>query len=200
MAFKELSGGSGGNILKWQTAGQVVEGRLIGTKRGKVFNGRPSTLAIVAHANGTQTTMPLPTVLEGRFIENDIKPGTTIRVTYLGLVAGKQGGAQYKDFRLEADDSTIGQPLPAILAPAVQPAQPAVQPPAATPPVAQPATVPVAPVVPASEYDGLAAKLMEKVGAAAAGPMLNALAQLYPDPATRTEQLKLALRTQGVQV
>lgn len=200
MGFKELGGGGNGTILKWSTPGQVVEGRLVGQKRGKVFNGRPSSLAIIQQANGVQITAPLTTVLESRLLENNVMPGATLRITYIGLAPGKNGGNGYKDFKVEIDESTVGQPIP----PAVQPAQPG-QPAAVPAPVQQPATVPavVAPPVEPSgdaEYDGFALALVGKVSLAAAQPMLNALKQLYPDLAARKEQLKAALRTQGVAV
>ncbi len=65
MAYKELvgAGGNGGTVLKWDKPGQVVEGRLVATKRGKVFNGRPTTLAIIKQKDGVDITIPLTTVL-----------------------------------------------------------------------------------------------------------------------------------------
>ena len=184
MAFKELGGGSGGNVLKWATPGQSVEGRLVGTKRGKVFSGRPSTLAVIKQTNGAEIIVPLTTVLEGRFIENELKPGTVIRITYLGLAAGKNGGNSYKDFKLEIDDASIpagGAPVSLAQAQAQAQAQ-------------APAAVPAS----GSEYDILAAKLSDKVGPAAAAPMLNALAQMYPDATERLIQLRQACKWQGV--
>ena len=176
MGFRELAGGSGGTIYKWTTPGQVVEGRYVGSKRGKVFNGRPSTLGTVKNAAGVDIVFGMTTVLESR-LENDIKPGTVIRITYLGLEPGKNGGNGYKNFKLEIDDDG-----------------------GITPPVEQPSAPPVvgSAAPSGSEYDILAGKLSLKVGASAAAPMLNALGQMYPDPAERLKQLQQACKSQGV--
>ena len=182
MAFKELSGGSGGTIYKWGTPGQVVEGRYVGSKRGKVFNGRPSTLGTVKNAAGVDVVFGMTTVLESQFLENEIKPGTVIRITYLGLEPGKNGGNGYKNFKLEIDDSSTPT--------GASPAASAPQTPAPAATASADAT--------GSEYDILAGKLSLKVGASAAAPMLNALGQMYPDPAERLKQLQQACKSQGV--
>lgn len=188
MAFKEVNNGAAGNWIKWQQPGQVVEGRLIGVKTGKAFQGRnaPSRFAIIEKSDASRVNMPLTTVLESAFA--DINPGVVVRVTYLGTAKG-QSGVDYKNFKVEVDDggapTALSQAAPgAVFAGAAAPPIPA-------------GYVPVQ-SAPANEYDTLSVKLIEKVGEAAGKAQLAALAQLVPDPAVRTQALKQQLTQLGV--
>lgn len=178
MAFKELGGGNTGAIVKWNTPGQIIEGRLVLVKNGKKFanNPEPSKLAVIAQADGTQVTVPLTAVLAARVVENNVQPGTLLRITYRGTAKGK-GGVEYKDFLFEADDS--GAPVDNRTASDAQLFGASNKP------------------APASEYDQLALRLVGKEGQAVAGPMLAALEQIFKDPAERLEQLKKAVAQRG---
>ncbi len=194
MAFKELVGSGGiGTVLKWQTPGQVVQGRLVATKRGKVFNGRTTTLAIIKQENGVDITIPLTTVLESRFIENNLAPGNVLRITFTGKETGKNG-MEYKAFKLEIDDNS--EPVP----PAAQ--QNVTGP---TPAEIEAAKAmlagldrPTEPAPPASEYDRLLAVLhaSNPKGAAA---IKGALEAMYPE-SERLGKLKETLVHQGIKV
>ncbi|MGH6691901.1 MAG: hypothetical protein ACREF4_14625, partial [Gammaproteobacteria bacterium] len=179
MAFKEISNGTAGNMVKWQTPGQTVEGRLIGIKNGKVFNGKQTRIAIIEKPDASRVNAPLTTVLESNFAE--INPGAVVRVTYLGTVKG-QSGDEYKNFKVEVDDGgTSG----------VSPASPDLTQQLVTT-FANAGSAVTAPTV--GEYDRLSGLLCQKVGDAAGKAQLAALAQLVPDQATREKALAEQLR------
>lgn len=186
MAFRPINGsggGEGGSVMKWTTLGQSVQGRVVGYKNGRVFptlkGPKQSRLLILDVGNGVQTAVPLPSDLsDDKQIEYNAKPGSFVKITLAEFVKTNQP-QPYKKFELLVDDGTDG-PAPQ------QPSQ-------------QPATSAASASAPAS-YDNLAALLSAKVGPAAATPMLNALQQLYPDPAVRLENLKQTLRANGVAV
>lgn len=180
MAFKEINKGAGRNVLKWQTPGQVVQGRFIGARNGKVFNGRQARIASIEQSGGSSINIPLTTVLEGVF--GDLHPGVMVRVTYIGQATG-HSGEQYKNFRVEVDDGGVAPfggmaPTPAALVAIFLISQPSMP--------------------PASKYEEMCAKLREKVGAAAGKAQIAALEQLVPDQATRENALAQQLRVLGV--
>lgn len=187
MAFKELTGGNGGTVLKWDRPGQVVEGRLVATKRGKVFNGRPTTLAIIKQNDGVDVTIPLTTVLESRFLENSIQNGSILRITYTGKETSPSSKLEYKAFRLEIDDTTA--------AAAAGPSAAEIE--AAKTMLAN-LGEPQEPQAPASEYGRLLA-LLEKSNPKGAAAIKGALEAMYPE-AERLGKLKETLVQQGIKV
>ncbi len=196
MAYKELAGTSGGTVLKWDKPGQVVEGRLVATKRGKVFNGRPTTLAIIKQSDGVDITIPLTTVLESRFIENSIQNGTQLRITYTGKETSPSSKMEYKAFTLEADmDGAPATSAPIAGASNGGPSAAEIE--AAKAMLAK-LGKPVEQVPPASEYDRLLAVLnaSNPKGAAA---IKGALEAMYPE-AERLGALKETLVQQGIKV
>lgn len=199
MAFKEMNGAgsNGGTVLKWNTVGQVVEGRLVATKRGKVFNGRPTTLAIVKQADGVDVTFPLTTVLESRFIENSIAPGQVIRVTYTGKETSATSKMEYKAFKLEVDDQGVAAPAPVAAPQNVTGPTPA-EIEAAKAMLAK-LGQPVVQVPALSEYDRLLA-LLNASNPKGAAAIKGALEGMFPEGAERLDALKNTLVQQGIKV
>lgn len=195
MAFKELNGagGNGGTVLKWDRPGQVVEGRLVATKRGKVFNGRPTTLAIIKQQDGVDITIPLTTVLESRFIENSVQNGSILRITYTGKETSPSSKMEYKAFKLEIDDAS---------APAVAPQTSVTGPSAAEIEAAKAMLAglgkPQEPQAPVNEYDRLLALLAQSNPKGAAA-IKGALEASFPE-AERLAKLKDVLAQQGIKV
>ena len=178
MAFREKEG-SGGNTFKWDSPGTVLEGRLIGFKKGKTFsnNPRPSDLVIIQQKDGVQVIAGAPSVLYGKLTDPPAVPiGSIVRITYLGEQQGKT--AKYKGFKVEVDEAPVAVDIAAKVANLIAP---------------QPIQGGV------GDYDALAARLRAH-NPAGADAQLAMLTQLYPDAATRTEQLKVALKQQGVAV
>ncbi len=170
MAFRELTN-SGGAMLKWEHVGvnTSIEGTVQAFKSGKVFNGRPSKLAVLVGPDGkTEMTIPLPTKLENAFIEYGIVPGVYVRITHLGMVQGKT--ARYRDFRLEYDDERGERPRALSPTPAPAPAQ-------------------------QSELAALTAALVARKGQAAADSILNAAKAIAK---TEEEQVKVLRQAMGV--
>lgn len=177
MARREIQGSGEGGIkpISWTTIGQRVAGRLVAVKNGKVFNGRQSRLAMIDQGDGNP---PIPVPLtsdlaDDKQFERNVRPGDYVEITLKELIKGKQP-QPYKKFSLVIDDGApAGAPTPAASA---------------------------QPLAAGGDYDALSAKLVERVGAVPATSMLNALRDMYSDPAVRLEELKKTLRLQGVTV
>lgn len=180
MGFRPVTGtgNGGGDVFKWTTVGQTVTGRLVGCKNGKVFSGRQSRLAVIDVGNGVQIPVPLTSDLaDDKQFESAVKPGNLVKITLVELVKTKQP-QPYKKFELLIDDGTEGP---------------------ANAPVTS-GNLPAAQSTSSMSVAQMEAALTAKVGAAGAAPMLNALKQLYADPAVFEQKLRETLKTQGVQV
>lgn len=171
MAFRQLKGSSGGgNYVKWDTP-KTVKGRLVGFIHGQ-YKGKPTTSIKLRQDDGTEVIVNGSAVIEGTGLYQE-QPGVMVEFVFKGKVQGKGGGNPYNDIDVfvdspEPDPSTVKAP-----------------------------SAPSAPASGVSEYDTLVAKLTigNPKGAAA---MVNALAELHPDMAVRTEKLRAVLKEAGI--
>lgn len=178
MAFRQLKGGGGGTYVKWDTP-KTVKGRLVSLIRG-TYKGQPTTTIVLRQEDGVEVKVNGSAVIEGTGLYNE-PAGVMVELVFKGKAKGKSG-LQYNDIDVFVDSP---EPDPS--------ARPTAAPTAgATPTTAAPGTT-----APASDYDTLIAtlQLANPKGAAA---MIQALTNLYPDPAVRIEKLRAALKEQGV--
>jgi hypothetical protein len=103
MGYKLLNSNAS-ELLRWETPGQVVEGKLIGYRPGKRFGDRESRFAVLETRDGRQYRVPLPTALDGVLRDAGIEPGAGLRITYRGTRLGKNG-REFKDFQVEVEEA-----------------------------------------------------------------------------------------------
>lgn len=105
--------GNNGPIIKWNAAGQLLEGTYLGLRNGKKFanNPEPSKLVDIRKPDGTQVTAGAPTALAGKL--SDLKPGTYVWIKYDGTQRG-QSGTEFKAFTVEIDVPDGTTPPPGV--------------------------------------------------------------------------------------
>lgn len=92
---------SGGEYVKWETPGQVVEGIWRGTSPGKPApDGKPTMLGTIETPAG-RVRFSATTVLKDRL--ELIHEGYAVRLTYTGTQKSK-GGMSFKAFKVEVED------------------------------------------------------------------------------------------------
>lgn len=107
--------GGGGPILKWKDfpVEGVIEGKFLGIRDGREFQGKKSRLVSVEKSDGSGTvTAPANTVIENNLV--GVAVGTLVRIVHLGMTRGK-GDVEYRNFDIFVDDNgasgTITPPL-----------------------------------------------------------------------------------------
>jgi len=106
-----LKRGGGGPILKWKDfpVGGEIEGKFLGIRDGREFQGKKSRLASIEKADGT-VTVPANSVIENNLA--GVSVGTFVKIVHLGMTRGK-GGVEYRNFDIFVDDS--GAPAPSVV-------------------------------------------------------------------------------------
>jgi len=85
----------GGEFVKWETAGQALEGEWVGASDGKF-----GPVGEIRTESGG-VTFPLHTALLDKM--QRIRPGVEVRIEYTGKVMGKNG-KEYKSFNVMVDE------------------------------------------------------------------------------------------------
>ncbi len=86
-------------ITKFEVQGHEVMGLYHGTRDGKY-----GPLGVIETDDGEEIIFPLHTMLQSRL--EDVNPGTTIRIVYLGYATSPKTNRQYKNFSVFiADDN-----------------------------------------------------------------------------------------------
>jgi len=95
--------GGGGPILKWKDfpVGGEIEGKFLGIRDGREFQGKKSRLASIEKADGT-VTVPANSVIENNLA--GVPVGASVKIVHLGMTRGK-GGVEYRNFDIFVDDS-----------------------------------------------------------------------------------------------
>jgi hypothetical protein len=96
MAKWRQIGGGGGEIRKWETQGDTLEGIFRGIAPGKFGD-----LGVLEEPDGKTVRFPVHTALQEKVA--GLKEGQTVKIEYLGLHEGKSG-RKYKDFMVWVDD------------------------------------------------------------------------------------------------
>src|SRR3990167_83266 len=96
--------GGGGPILKWKDfpVDGVIEGKFLGVRNGREFQGKMSRLISIEKSDGSGTvSAPANTVIENNVA--GVPVGAMIRIVHLGMTSGK-AGVEYRNFDIFVDD------------------------------------------------------------------------------------------------
>lgn len=175
MAKYVSSSGGSGSFAKFQTIGEKHDGVLVGIRQlpNKFKANEPDFVADFKRADGAAFSVRLTqkALIDAWFSAKPVV-GERVVLTFEKTYPTNFGNPG-KDISVDMVDRASGAPA------------------------AAPATsAPTAPVA-ASEYDQLALRLTGKLGHAAAGPVIVALAQIFSDPAERLAQLQKAVAQHG---
>ena len=117
MAILRVTGGEGGGgWLKIQQipVGSSVEGKMVAFKTDVPSNNPayPPQCVLTLNIDGQDTNIGCPTALAMVFKNNEIAPGTMLKITYEGKKKGKRG-TEFHSFRTETVEGDTSFPLPA---------------------------------------------------------------------------------------